>query len=83
LIWIENHLPSADPLQKLLLLQEKANLEKELTEMEASHEDTFADLEKKFVSVAKDFSKRRGIRKDTWREVGVRDDILKKAGIAS
>ena len=38
-------------------------------------------MQQKFVKVAKKFSDRNDITYDAWREVGVSQSVLKKAGI--
>ena len=41
----------------------------------------FAALEREFVEVAKQFAQRRGISYDAWRDVGVPEAVLLRAGI--
>lgn len=76
---IAQELPNADALQEVLLLQEQADLERELTTM-GTEIDT-SQLESEFVSVAAAYSASKGIDYATWRKVGVTADVLKKAGI--
>lgn len=43
---------------------------------------SFAALERAFVEVAKTFSQYRGVSYDAWRDVGVPEAVLSRAGIA-
>jgi hypothetical protein len=77
---IEGSLKNAGGTGKLLLLQERRNLEVELAGMQSGGTD-LAALEKDFVKVAKAYGQRKGIGYGAWREFGVSPDVLKKAGI--
>lgn len=77
---INSELRSADPVTKVRLLQERLNLRTELAGMKTKTE--VAAAEAKFVKVARSFSKRNDITYDAWREFGVADSVLKKAGIS-
>lgn len=76
---IEEKLPTADPLTRLQLVQERMDLQKELT--------TFAEpvdisaLEAAFVEAAREYGERKGISWAAWREAGVPAPLLAKAGI--
>lgn len=72
-------LAEADPLQELLLLQEQADLEKELASLES--EVDLTGLEEEFVKVAGAYANSKGIDYATWRKFGVSADTLAKAGI--
>ena len=76
---IEKELPVASSLQRLQLVQERRDLEAELTQA-ATVVDLVA-LEAAFVKVAKAYSARKGIEYASWRELGVGADVLKKAGV--
>jgi len=79
LVTIEQDLPTADPLNRLHLVQEKIDIE---TALQA--QDTKADLEtleKEFVEAAGPYSARKGISFVAWRELGVPSTVLNKAGI--
>lgn len=76
---IEKELPEASSLQRLQLVQERRDLETELTQA-ATVVDLVA-LEADFVKVAKSYSARKGIEYASWRELGVGADVLKKAGV--
>ncbi len=76
---IDNSMPTADPLTKLHLVEEKQRLEAEL-----SHSGDTVDLaalEKSFVKVAKPYSQRKGISYSAWRTVGVSASVLQQAKI--
>jgi uncharacterized protein YicC (UPF0701 family) len=77
---IENSLAEADPLNRLALVQERMDLERELDGMSAKAD--LSKLEDDFVKVAGKYSARRGISYAAWREVGVDAAVLKKAGIS-
>lgn len=79
LVTIEQELPTADPLNRLHLVQEKLDIETAL-----QTNDTKADLEtleKEFVEAAGPYSARKGISFTAWRELGVPSNVLNKAGI--
>jgi hypothetical protein len=76
---IEQELPTADPLNRLHLVQEKLDIE---TALKAN--DSKADLEtleKEFIESAGPYSARKGISFTAWRELGVPTNVLTKAGI--
>ncbi|HXX89435.1 MAG TPA: hypothetical protein VEI83_04330 [Acidimicrobiales bacterium] len=70
----------ADALSRLHLLQERADLEAEIAQMDVT--DDLPALEKAFVKVAKSYGQRKGIDHGTWREAGVSAAVLERAGIA-
>jgi len=72
-------LAEAEPLTRLHLVQEKADLERALTKMKAARH--IAPLEKAFVKVARAYGERKGIEYDAWRAVGVSATVLRQAGI--
>lgn len=76
---ISDELNGADALQEVLLLQEQADLQKELASMDSGVD--IAGLETEFIAVASGYSKSKGIDYATWRKVGVSADVLSKAGI--
>jgi hypothetical protein len=76
---IEMKLPSAPSLTKLHLIQEKLDLENTLKEMNKPQESD--DLEPRFIEVAKSYSERNKISYNAWRAIGVRPEVLRKAGI--
>jgi uncharacterized protein YicC (UPF0701 family) len=76
---VEEALPTADPLNRLHLVQEKMDLEKQL-ETDESQVDMTA-LEEEFVQAAGPYSARKGISFSAWRELGVPAQVLTRAGI--
>ncbi len=76
---IEKELSNASPVDELLMVQERLDLERELASFEAKVD--IADFERRFVEVAQGYSQRRGISYSAWREVGVAAAVLKAAGI--
>lgn len=77
---IETEIPTADPLKRLQLIQQRLDLQKELA---ASEETVDLDaLESEFVAAAKGYGERKGISYDAWRELGVPATTLKTAGIS-
>ena len=76
---VESELADAAPLQRLHLVQERMDLQRELDRFDAA--DDLATLERDFVKVAKGYARRKGISYAAWRELGVAPDVLRKAGI--
>lgn len=77
---IEALLPSADPLKRLQLVQERIDLQSKL---EATNQQADLEaLEADFVAVARDYSARKGISYAAWRELGVSAATLRAAGIS-
>jgi hypothetical protein len=76
---VEVELTSADPLNELLLLQERRDLQDEFESLGSGTDISSAEAE--FVKVALDYSKRRHISYATWREFGVDAAVLKRAGV--
>jgi hypothetical protein len=76
---IETQIPTADPLKRVNLIQERLNLRNAL----GSTEDTvdMAALEAEFVRAAAGYSARKGLTYAAWRELGVEPALLAKAGI--
>jgi hypothetical protein len=76
---IETQLPSAEPLNRLHLLQQKKDLEAELKR--SGDGQDLSSLEKQFVKVARSYGNRKGITYATWRAAGVPATVLQAAGI--
>lgn len=76
---VRAQLEEADPLSRLHLLQEQADLEADLARIGAVAD--LAGLEKAFVKVARDYGSRKGIGYNAWRAAGVSAAVLAKAGI--
>lgn len=77
---IDAEFASASPLDELLLVQERSDLEAELSaKSDAIDMDA---LEAEFVTVAKSYSDSKAISYSSWRQVGVPASALKRAGIS-
>jgi hypothetical protein len=76
---IEAKLPSADPLTRVQLIQQRMDLQSELASKGAAVD--LGALEGEFVRAARDYGQRKGISYAAWREAGVDAAVLKKAGI--
>jgi len=77
---VEVELASASPLDELLLVQERRDLEAELAAK--SNAIDMDALEAEFVGVAKSYSDSKSISYASWRDVGVPASTLKKAGLS-
>ncbi len=76
---IDREIGSSDPVSELLMTQERLDLQRELEAFEAKVD--IADIERRFIEVAKGYGDRRGISYAAWREVGVAAATLKAAGV--
>ena len=76
---VREQVAGADPLSRLHLLQEQADLEAELARMNSA--DELLPLEKAFVKVARAYGRRKGIGYNAWRAAGVPAAVLARAGI--
>jgi hypothetical protein len=76
---IEEQLTDATAIDELQLLQERRDLQAELTSLDGGVD--VSELESAFVEVAKGYGDRKGISYVTWRDVGVSAATLKRAGI--
>lgn len=76
---IEDELADASPIDELLLVQERRDLESELESMSKTVD--IDALEDRFVEVAKSYSQSKKISYASWRDVGVEARVLKRAGI--
>jgi hypothetical protein len=76
---IEEQLADATAIDELQLLQERRDLQAELTSLDGGVD--VSELESAFVEVAKGYGDRKGISYVTWRDVGVSAATLKRAGI--
>ena len=77
---IESELAAANPMDELLLIQERRDLEAEIEAM--SNTIDMEALEAAFVEVAKSYSASKKISYASWRDVGVEASVLKRAGIS-
>jgi hypothetical protein len=76
---VEAELYEADPIRRVALIQERMDLEQEL--QVADNGVDLDALERDFVRFAKDYSHRKGITYNAWRQVGVSPATLRAAGI--
>jgi hypothetical protein len=76
---IEVEIPAADPLKRLMLIQERLDLTAELANSEDAVD--LEGLESEFAGVAREYGERKGISYTAWRELGVPPAVLKQAGI--
>ena len=76
---IDERLAEADALTRLHLVQERMNLEGELSTSDNTVD--LAALEEDFVSAAAPYGQRKGITYGAWRQAGVDPAVLRRAGI--
>jgi hypothetical protein len=76
---IEAEMLTADALSRVLLIQERLDLQAELESMGDGVD--MAALEAEFVAAAAAYSERKGISNAAWRAAGVDAAVLAKAGI--
>ena len=76
---LNREIDDAAVVQRLQLVQERMDLERELEGMENKVDMT--GLEADFITAARGYSARKGITYAAWREVGVSAAILKSADI--
>ena len=77
---IDRELPTADPLRRVTLVQLRMDLQ--AADNSAAATLDIDELEQEFVAVANAYGSRRGLTYRAWREVGVRSDVLNRAGIS-
>ena len=77
---IDDEITDASPIDELALVQERRDLQDELTTMSETIDMTA--LENAFVGVAKSYSDSKKIAYASWRDVGVEASVLKRAGIS-
>lgn len=73
-------LETASPIRRVQLVQERIDLERELSA--PAEVVDISELEDGFLAVAVSYSGRKGITYAAWREVGVPAAVLKRAGIS-
>lgn len=76
---IDNQVAEATPIKRLLLLQERRDVEAAIEALQA--ESDVESTEEAFISNAASYGARKGIQYATWREFGVSADVLRRAGI--
>jgi uncharacterized protein YicC (UPF0701 family) len=77
---IDGQLDEVSALQRLQLVQERMDLQRELEQMGTTVD--LSALESAFVKTAAKYAQRKGISYAAWRELGVSADVLKQAGIS-
>jgi len=77
---VDEQLASADALSKLHLVQERMDLELELSAAGGDGAE-MEELEAAFIEVAAEYGRRKGLTYEAWRAVGVEPRVLKAAGI--
>ena len=76
---VEASLPSGTALLDLKLYSERDRLQEQLDAIDNMAE--FEQLEQEFIHVAAEYSRKKGITYNAWRNVGVPAGTLKAAGI--
>lgn len=76
---IDAQLATAEPSTKIRLIQERMDLYARLKAL--ADGAPIGELEHGFVEAAAAYSARKGISYQAWRQVGVDDAVLKRAGI--
>jgi hypothetical protein len=76
---IEATLSEASGIQRLEMMQQRRDLERELEAGEQTID--ISALEAEFLQLAKAYGARKGIEYSTWREFGVPAPVLQSAGI--
>jgi hypothetical protein len=76
---IDEKIAEADALTRLHLVQERMNLESELSSSDSTVD--LQALEEEFAASAAPYGARKGITYAAWRQLGVDPAILRKAGI--
>jgi hypothetical protein len=66
-------------LKRLHLIQQRKAIESRLNESDSGED--ISDLEEGFVAAASEYGARKGIDYSTWREAGVRAEVLRRAGV--
>lgn len=77
---LEDRLPQEDnSLARLQMIAERDRLRVELTRLTVGVD--LSELEAEFVKVVREYSDRKGITYQAWREMGVAPGVLREAGI--
>jgi hypothetical protein len=80
LVKLEAEIFDSDPMKRVALIQERMDLEEELTTVDGGVD--LSSLEEDFVRYAQEYSARKGISYAAWREVGVSPATLTAAGVS-
>lgn len=73
---------SLEPLERLLLIQQRIDLTHTLQELTQQNGVDIEALEERFVEVAANFAERKGVSYQAWREIGVPAAVLRRAGVS-
>jgi hypothetical protein len=76
---IDRRLADADPLTRVHLVQERLDLQSELTSKGETVD--LAALEEGFVKAARGYGERKHLTYSAWRAAGVDANVLRRAGI--
>ncbi|MCQ3810614.1 MAG: hypothetical protein KTV68_08685 [Acidimicrobiia bacterium] len=76
---LPDEIAQAKPLKRVHLIQELMDLQAELAKEEETVD--ISEVESEFISIAAEYSGRKGISYGAWREVGVPASVLKAAGV--
>jgi hypothetical protein len=76
---IDRRLATTDPLTRVHLVQERLDLQSELTAKEETVD--LAALEEAFVKAARGYGERKHLTYSAWRAAGVDANVLRRAGI--
>ncbi len=77
---LPDEIAQAKPLKRVHLIQELIDLEAELAKEEETVD--ISEAEGDFISIAAEYSERKGISYAAWREVEVPASVLKAAGVS-
>jgi hypothetical protein len=77
----EAKLASATALDRVLMAQRQLDLRTELAMQRRAANVDLTALEDRFIEVARDYSRAKGISYAAWREAGVDAGLLRRAGI--
>ena len=77
---IDDSIKTTHPLNRLHLTQKKIELTQELERIKNGPD--IGELENQFIRIAMEYSRRKGISFPAWKELGVSQDVLARAGIA-
>jgi len=77
---VETRLKGARGIERLLALQQRADLRAAVAQRTGSVD--LAEAERGFVQAARGYGERKGIAYATWREAGVSPSVLARARIA-
>ncbi len=77
---IDAEMAAAGGIDRLLLVQERLDLQAELKAMGQTVD--MGALEAAFVDAAKGYGERKGISLAAWREIGIPAELLQRAGIS-